>query len=261
MNRAATIIVAAVVTGFYGGGALAQNTPAQDTPAQSMPAQSTPPQDEQPQNAQPQPTVTDPVTAMIGAWELSNADHDKVCRLSFRADPVSGGYKLDVDKNCPNVFPTTKDMAVWTADNYGNLRLLDAQGNAVLELTEVESGMYDGFTPEQGRFVLQAAAAVQFRTAGDMVGDWAIARGTGKPICTLTLANTAAPPGADNLALKIKPGCDTLITRFGPTSWHMDQGELVLLAPRGQTWRFEENDPNTWQRLPETPDPVLLVRQ
>ena len=41
----------------------------------------------------------------------------------------------------------------------------------------------------------------------------------------------------------------------------MDNGELVLSSARGQTWRFEENDLNTWQRVPETPDPVLLVRQ
>jgi hypothetical protein len=34
-----------------------------------------------------------------------------------------------------------------------------------------------------------------------------------------------------------------------------------LLSARGQTWRFEENDVNTWQRVPETDDPVLLVRQ
>jgi len=41
----------------------------------------------------------------------------------------------------------------------------------------------------------------------------------------------------------------------------MDQGELLLLSARGQSWRFEENDANTWQRVPETADPVLLVRQ
>jgi len=92
-----------------------------------------------------------------------------------------------------------------------------------------------------------------------MVGDWAIARGTGKPICVLTLANN--PAGADNLALKVKPGCDALVTRFGPTSWHIDKGELVLLSARGQVWRFEEDDANTWLRVPESADPVLLVRQ
>ena len=86
-----------------------------------------------------------------------------------------------------------------------------------------------------------------------------MARGTGKPICTLTLANS--PAGADTFTLKIKPGCNALVTRFGPTSWRMDQGELVLLSARGQTWRFVENDANTWQRVPETADPVLLVRQ
>ena len=98
-----------------------------------------------------------------------------------------------------------------------------------------------------------------------MAGDWAIARGTGKPICALTLANNAAgaagAAGADNFTLKLKPGCDALVTRFNPTSWRMDNGELLLLSPRGQSWRFEENDANTWQRVPETPDPVLLVRQ
>jgi hypothetical protein len=104
-----------------------------------------------------------------------------------------------------------------------------------------------------------------------------IARGTGKPICTLALTNTAAapaapavpvaaaaapkPPDVANLALKVKPGYDVLVTRFGPATWRMESGELVLLSARGQMWHFEENDSNTWQRVPETPDPVLLVRQ
>jgi hypothetical protein len=41
----------------------------------------------------------------------------------------------------------------------------------------------------------------------------------------------------------------------------MDQGELLVLSSRGQNWRFEENDANTWQRVPEGTDPMLLVRQ
>jgi hypothetical protein len=92
-----------------------------------------------------------------------------------------------------------------------------------------------------------------------MVGDWAIARGAGKPICTLTLANSPAAGGA--LALRLKAGCDPLVTRFNPSAWRMDQGELMLLSPRGQSWQFEENDANTWQRVPESADPILLLRQ
>jgi hypothetical protein len=241
------IVVVAIAASLCGSAALAQDA----QPPTQQPAQ-------QPQNPQ-----SDPVTAVVGAWELSNADHDKTCRLNFRADAAAaaGAYKIDVDKSCPSVFPSTKDITAWTVDNYGSLRLLNAQGEAVIELTEVESGMYDGFTPEEGRYVMQSAAAAPVRSADDMIGDWGIARSTGKPICALTLANTAAAAGSDSLALKLKPGCDALITRFGPTSWHMDNGELVLQSARGQTWRFEENDANTWQRLPESADPILLVRQ
>jgi hypothetical protein len=250
------MVLAVIASSSYGGAVVAQ-----DSQPQAAPSQVTEPQAAQPPGDQQQTQAKDPVGDMIGAWELSNADHDKVCKFTFRADTAPGGYKIEIDKNCPNVFPSTKDIVAWTIDNYGNLRLLAAGGEAVIELTQVEGGMFDGFKPEEGRYILQAAAAVPTRSADDMVGDWAVARATGKPICLLTLANAAAAPGADTLMLKLKPGCDALITRFGPTSWRMDNGELVLLSSRGQTWRFEENDLNTWQRVPETPDPVLLVRQ
>lgn len=209
--------------------------------------------------AQDTPASSDAAKAMIGAWEFSNADHDKICRLNFRADATTSGYRLDIDKSCAGLFPSTKDVAAWTIDTYGTLRLLDARGNVAIELTEAETGIFDGFQPGEGRYILQSAAAAPVRSADDMVGDWAVSRSTGKPICTLTLANN--PAGPDSLALKIKPGCDLFVTRFAPTSWRIDQGELVLLSARGQSWRFEENDANTWLRVPESADPVLLVRQ
>jgi hypothetical protein len=207
----------------------------------------------------PPPALSDAASAMIGAWEFSNADHDKICRFIFRVDPAAGGYKLDIDRNCANLFPSTKEVSGWTLDGFGTLALLDGRGNRVIEMTEAEAGIYDGFEPGEGRYILQSAAAAPVRSADDMIGDWAVARGTGKPICIMTLANT--PAGADALSLKVKPGCDPFVARFGPTSWRMDQGELVLLSARGQTWRFAENDADTWLRVPESTDPVLLVRQ
>jgi hypothetical protein len=253
MQCSATIGVAFLL-GLGGGAVFAQGN-------QVTEAQVTQPQASSLQGDQQQTQSGDPVAGMIGAWELSNADHDKICKLTFRKDAAPNGYKIDLEKNCANVFPSTKDVVAWTIDNFGSLRLLDSGGGAVIELSQVEGGMFDGFKPEEGRYVLQAAAAVQIRSAEDLVGDWAIARGAGKPICALTLANTPAATGGDYLALKLKPGCDALVTRFGPTAWRMDNGELVLSSARGQSWRFEENDLNTWQRVPETPDPFLLVRQ
>jgi hypothetical protein len=206
-----------------------------------------------------QPPLTDAANAMIGSWEFSNADHDKICRFAFRADPAAGGYRVDVDRNCANLFPSTKEVVGWSLDTYGTLRLLDKNGNAVIELSEAETGIFDGFQPGEGRYVLQSAAAAPVHSPEDLVGDWAIARGMGKPICLLTLANN--PAGADNLSLKVKPGCDPFVVRFAPASWKIDRGDLVLVSSRGNTWRFEEDDANTWMRVPETADPLLLVRQ
>lgn len=206
-----------------------------------------------------QPQLSDAANAMIGSWEFSNADHDKICRFAFRADVSAGGYRVDVDRNCQNLFPSTKEVVGWNLDSYGTLRLLDKTGNAVIELTEAETGIFDGFQPGEGRYVLQSAAAAPVHSPEDLLGDWAIARGTGKPICVLTLANN--PAGADNLSLKVKPGCDPFVARFAPASWKIDRGDLVLVSARGNTWRFEEDDANTWMRVPETADPVLLVRQ
>jgi hypothetical protein len=172
---------------------------------------------------------------MIGRWEFSNADPDKVCRLSFRADPASGGSKLNVDKNCPDLFFSTRDLAARMIDGDGTLRLLNASGSAV------------------------SAAAASSRTAEEMMGEWAISRRGGKPICAITLALNSAGP--DPMAVRIKPGCDALFNRFAPISWRMRQSELLLLSARGQSWRFEEGDANTWQRVQQGIDPILPVRR
>ena len=140
-----------------------------------------------------------------------------------------------------NLFPSTKEVVGWSLDNYGTLRLLDETGNAVIELTEAEAGIFDGFQPGEGRYVLQSAAAAPVRSAEDLVGDWAIARGTGKPICVLTLANN--PAGADNLSLKVKPGCDPFVARFAPTSWQIDRGDLVLVSAKGNTGGSKKTTP------------------
>jgi hypothetical protein len=210
--------------------------------------------------AQEVPASADAINAMIGNWEFSNADRDKVCRFVFRSDAMAGGgYKLEIERNCANLFASTKDVAGWTLDSFGTLRLIDKAGNGVIELSEAETGIFDGFQPGEGRYVLQSAAVAPPRTAEELAGEWGIARATGKPICLLTFANNAA--GGDNLQLKVKPGCDPFVMRFGPVSWRVDRGELVLVSATGKTWRFEETDPNTWTRVPESTDPVILQRQ
>lgn len=212
--------------------------------------------------AQQSVTTTETFKAMIGKWELSNADHDRTCSLTFRPDPSGSTFKLDLDKACPVQMPELKDVVGWTIGGLDLVRLIDSKGKPVFEFSEVESGMYEAQRPGEGVFFMQTAAAAASPvglSADQMAGDWNVVRGSGKTVCTITLTNTAA--GADSFSLKLKPGCDALVTRFGPAEWYMDRGELVLKSRAGQYWRFEEGDPTNWQRVPEGREPISLVRQ
>lgn len=233
-------------------------------PALGQPAPSVQQGPAAPQGPSAQPGSVDAAKAMVGSWEFSNADRDKRCTITFKADaggPGNPGMKLEFDKDCANVFPFIGEIAGWTLAENDFLRLLDAKGKPVLEFSEVENGMYEAPRPGEGILFIQSAAAAgpAPRPAEQMTGDWDVVRGTGKPICTLTLTTAAA---GQELALKVKPGCDAYVVRFAPTSWQMDRSELVLKGARGVSWRFEEgDDPATWQRVPEGPEAVLLVKQ
>ena len=209
------------------------------------------------------PAQTDGARAMVGSWEFSNADRDKICTIAFKADAGSVGMKLDFDRACAGVFPFVREIVGWTLAENDFLRLLNEQGSSVLEFSEVESGVYEAPRPGEGILFIQTAAAAGsapvMRTAEQMSGEWTVMRGQDKPVCVLTLSSTAA--GSD-FAVRVRPPCDPFITRFGPAVWQIDRGELLLKSPRGQTWRFEEtSDPTTWQRVPEGAEPVLLVRK
>ncbi len=202
---------------------------------------------------------SDAVKAMLGAWELSNADRDKICMITFRPESAPGGRKLDFDKACAEVFALTKGVTAWTLGANDTLRFVDAKGKAVLEVSEVESGMFEGERAGEGLYFLQnlAAASAAARPAEQMSGDWAVMREADKPICIITFSKTAAGDGT----LKLKPGCDATVAAFNPSSWHMERGELVMSAARGGVWRFEESDAVTWHRITDDADSVMLVRQ
>jgi hypothetical protein len=213
----------------------------------------------------PQNPITSNETfkTMIGKWEISNADRDRTCHLTFKADPSGALFKLDVDKACTAQMPELKDVTGWTIGGLDLVKLMDSKGKAVLEFSEVESGIFEAQRPGEGVFFMQnagAAAAAANVSLDQMAGDWGVVRGSGKTVCVITLSNTAA--GDDAFALTVKPGCQNFVTGFAPAAWYLDRGELVLKSSKaGRYWRFEANDAKTWQRVPEGPEPVNLVRQ
>jgi hypothetical protein len=200
---------------------------------------------------------------MIGKWEISNADRDRTCLLTFKADPTGALFKLDVDKVCAAQMPELKDVVGWTIGGLDLVKLMDGKGKALFEFSEVESGIFEAQRPGAGIFFMQnagAAMAAANVSLDQMAGDWGVVRGSGKTVCVITLTKSAA--GEDAFALNLKPGCQNFVTGFGPAAWYLDRGELVLKSSKaGRFWRFEANNATTWQRVPEGHEPVNLVRQ
>src|SRR5260370_13072058 len=128
--------------------------------------------------AQPSPSVLDAAKEMVGGWELSNAEHDRRCTVTFSTDTAPGGFKLALDQGCAAVFPMFKDVAIWSIVPNGPLRLLDAKGNATLEMSEVESGIFEGERRGEGLYFMQpqGVADLPIRTPRPMVGDWRFLR-------------------------------------------------------------------------------------
>jgi len=197
---------------------------------------------------------------MLGnKWEFSNADRDKVCSVTFKGDSVSVGFKLEFDVNCASQFPLVREIVGWKYPEDDLLYLLDAQGKALIEFSEVEDGIFEAPTPGIGVVFLQnpaAAAPAPVKKPADVAGDWLVKRGD-TTVCALTLAT--APQG-DSFPLTIKPGCDPAISKLNFRQWRLDQAELDLLPADGEPWRFEEID-GGWHRLSETAEQILLERQ
>jgi hypothetical protein len=205
----------------------------------------------------PAPQPSDAARALVGVWELSNPDRDRKCQLTFKLDTSGPGRAVSQSSACAAAFPDLRAIAAWTMGIDDALKLVNGKGDVLLELNEVEAGMYET-TPSFTHYFLQTLAATnKERITDDLFGDWQFTRG-GKAICQLTLNNTAYD--TDSFALTLKPGCDQFITGFRPVSWRLDRGQFVMLAANGQSWRFEENEENTWSRIPAARPPVLMVR-
>ena len=141
------------------------------------------------------------------------------------------------------------------------MRLQDASGEAVLDFTEVEKGIFEGVRPNEGVYILQnlVAARSLAKSQDQMIGDWAMVRGNGNTICGLTLTNNDA--GNDNFQVFLKPKCDPTVAAFAPTQWRLEHGQILLMSDRGETWHFEADDNAQWRLVPDSADPLILLRQ
>lgn len=199
---------------------------------------------------------------MIGQWELSTTERSKTCVVTLKADATPRGLALELEPDCAKALPFTSAIVGWDVKGLDIVRLQDAAGQGVIDFTEVESGILEGMRSGEGIYILQnlAAARQLTRSMDQMIGDWSVMRGSGRIVCGLTLTNTEATT-ADNFQVFLKPRCDPAVASFRPTMWRLERGELLMLSSSGEVWHFEADDNAQWRRVPDSADPMILVRQ
>jgi Protease inhibitor Inh len=197
---------------------------------------------------------------MVGQWELATTERSKTCVVTLKGDASPQGLKLELEPSCAAALPFTKDITSWNIKGLDIVRLQDATGQPVIDFTEVESGIFEGLRTGEGVYILQnlAAARSLAKSMDQMIGDWSMVRGNGQAICGLTLTNTEA--GQDNFQVFLKPKCDPGIATFAPTQWRLDHGQMLLLSAKGEAWQFEADDNAQWRRVPDSADPLIMIR-
>jgi Protease inhibitor Inh len=197
---------------------------------------------------------------MIGQWELATTERSKTCVVTLKGDATAQGLKLELEPSCPAALPFTKDITAWNIKGLDIVRLQSAAGEAVIDFTEVESGIFEGHRTGEGVYILQnlAAARALAKSMDQMIGDWSMVRGNGQTICGLTLTNTEA--GQDNFQVFLKPKCDPAVKAFAPTVWRLDHGQMLLMSQKGETWQFEADDNAQWRKVPDSADPLIMLR-
>jgi hypothetical protein len=197
---------------------------------------------------------------MIGQWELSTTERSKTCVVTLKGDTTPQGLRLELEPGCAAALPFTKDITAWSIKGLDIVRLQDAAGASVIDFTEVESGILEGLRQGEGIYILQnlAAARSLAKSMDQMIGDWSMVRGNGLAICGLTLTNTDA--GGDNFQVFLKPKCDPAVTAFAPTQWRLEHGQMLLMSQSGETWQFEADDNAQWRRVPDSANPLIMLR-
>ena len=197
---------------------------------------------------------------MVGQWELATTERSKTCVVTLKGDATPQGLKLELEPACAAALPFTKDIMAWNIKGLDIVRLQDAAGESVIDFTEVESGIFEGLRNGEGVYILQnlAAARSLAKSMDQMIGDWSMVRGNGQAICGLTLTNTEA--SQENFQVFLKPKCDPAISAFAPTQWRLDHGRMLLLSAKGDTWQFEADDNAQWRRVPDSADPLIMLR-
>ena len=76
------------------------------------------------------------VTQLQGAWELSSQGGARKCRLTLRTTETKGGRAVGFPGPCRRALPVLNRISAWTVSDDGFVRLMDANGIAVITFAD-----------------------------------------------------------------------------------------------------------------------------
>ncbi len=248
---------AGLPAGFGAGPADAQTAPKNETrPGAQKPGPGRP--------ARIDPALQAAAQKIAGPFVLSSADGSRTCALTLRADPAPGAapaFLLALDAGACAAIAFAPQLAAWTPDASGALRLLDGQGRLTAEFTEATGGSYEALREGDGVYFLAPPAAQSGLEVSveEMTGEWDLARTAGKPICRWTL--TADPAAGGSRVVRVAPGCDPGLAQFAPSGWRIEGGTVLVESGAGAaSVRFARQEDGSWAKVPERGRPLLLLR-
>ena len=170
------------------------------------------------------------VYELSGNWWIFPVDGSPGCGV--RLGPIMAGperHEAEPDKTCATHVAASKGVVAWRP--LDGMILLDAKGQARMTFIEDETALPSSpnlVAPEH-YFVRAIPGFTRLPQAGDLIGEWIIARPRSGP-CRLRFEQTARPTGPERRVVLAAPLCNGRKGVFGAT-WVMEGLGFVLAGP------------------------------
>jgi hypothetical protein len=96
--------------------------------------------------------------AVPGAWEISEPDGTRKCRIMLRAETAAAGeHLLSMPAGCKRAFPVLGDAGGWTISNDKHIAIADRAGQTVLAFAPAEDDRLIATGPHGETYELEPA--------------------------------------------------------------------------------------------------------
>lgn len=208
----------------------------------------------------------DPVIAgMAGPFILEQGSGGPQCRVELSTEAAIHAFAIIIPETCFADFPVLTEVAGWTMLEDGTLRLTDALGKKLYELTEIESGLFQMSEPpgfsmvnvDESDFTeSQPIEMFPEQRAGTYVLSQIEAADLAR--CEVTLL--AEPGGEDWYRATLDASCPPELSRFEIIGWRPQADGIMLIGKPGEIGVLSESDTGPLEGKIEPNLTLRLVR-